>query len=74
VRHQLKEHVEGLEIEFDREARLYRLKSEVDILWDVAELRAGRQVAETGPFLPGSGNDWALMLDHSLERFRGSSV
>lgn len=74
VRHQLKEHVEGLEIEFDREARLYRLKSEVDILWDVAELRAGRQVAETGPFLPGSGNDWALMLDHSLERFRGTNL
>lgn len=72
VRHQLKEHVEGLEIEFDREARLYRLKSEVDILWDVAELRAGRQVAETGPFLPTSGNDWALMLDHSLERFRSA--
>jgi tetratricopeptide (TPR) repeat protein len=74
VRHQLKEHVEGLEIEFDRETRLYRLKSEVDILWDVAELRAGRQVAETGPFLPGSGNDWALMLDHSLERFRDAPV
>ena len=74
VRHQLKEHVEGLEIEFDREAKLYRLKSEVDILWDVAELRAGRQVAETGPFLPASGNDWALMLDHSLERFRDAPV
>ena len=70
VRHQLKENVDGLEIEFDREVKLYRLKSEVDILWDVAELRAGRQVAETGPFLPRSGNDWALMLDHSLERFR----
>ncbi len=74
VRHQLKEHVEGLEIEFDREAKLYRLKSEVDILWDVAELRAGRQVAETGSFLPRSGNDWALMLDHSLERFRDAPV
>lgn len=72
VRHQLKEHIEGLEIEFDREARLYRLKSEVDILWDVAELRAGRTVAQNGPFLPGSGNDWALMLDHSLERYRSA--
>ncbi|MDF1522150.1 MAG: hypothetical protein P1P87_04945 [Trueperaceae bacterium] len=70
VRHQLKEHVEGLEIEFDREAKLYRLKSEVDILWDVAEMRAGRRVAKMGPFLPGSGNDWALMLDHALERYR----
>lgn len=70
VRHQLKEHIEGLEIEFDRETRLYRLKSEVDILWDVAELRAGRHVAQTGPFLPGSGNDWALLLDHALERYR----
>jgi len=69
-RHQLKEHVEGLEIEFDAESRMYRLKSEIDILWDVADLRAGRRKELAGPFLPSCTSDWALTLDHSLERFR----
>jgi hypothetical protein len=70
VRNQLKTLIEGLEIEFDREANLYRLTSEIDIVWDVAELRAGRKVKNVGPFLPSSGNDWALMVDHALERYR----
>ena len=69
-RHQLKEHVEGLEIEYDAESRMYRLKSEIDILWDVADLRAGRRKESAGPFLPSCTSDWALTLDHSLERFR----
>ncbi|MFU8887791.1 MAG: hypothetical protein ACNA8N_04210, partial [Trueperaceae bacterium] len=69
-RHQLKEHVEGLEIEYDTESRMYRLKSEIDILWDVADLRAGRRSETPGPFLPSCTSDWALTLDHTLERFR----
>ncbi|MBW6454337.1 MAG: hypothetical protein K0A98_00495 [Trueperaceae bacterium] len=69
-RHQLKEHVEGLEIEYDTESRMYRLKSEMDILWDVADLRAGRRSEAPGPFLPSCTSDWALTLDHTLERFR----
>ena len=69
-RHQLKEHVDGLEIEYDAESRMYRLKSEIDILWDVADLRAGRRKEAAGPFLPSCTSDWALTLDHSLERFR----
>jgi len=69
-RHQLKEHVEGLEIEYDAESRMYRLKSEIDILWDVADLRAGRRSEVAGPFLPSCASDWALTLDHALERFR----
>jgi len=71
-RHQLKEHVEGLEIEYDAESRMYRLKSEIDILWDVADLRAGRRNEPPGPFLPSCASDWALTLDHTLERFRTS--
>jgi hypothetical protein len=31
---------------------MYRLKSEIDILWDVADLRAGRRKEAAGPFLP----------------------
>lgn len=69
-RHQLKEYLPTVQIEFDREARMYRLRSQIDIVWDVAEVRAGRRGGDFGLFLPGSGNDWALMLDHGLDRFR----
>ncbi len=72
-RHQLKEHIDGVEIEYDRESRLYMLKSEIDILWDVAELRAGRRTDDVGLFLPSSGTDWALTVDHSLERYRSEA-
>ncbi len=72
-RHQLREAVDGLEIEFDGESKMYRLKSEIDILWDVAELRAGRVMAETGTFLPTSGNPWALDLDRELEGQRDTA-
>lgn len=72
-RHQLKEHVEGLQVEYDAESRMYRLKSEIDILWDVADLRAGRRKEAAGPFLPSSSSDWALTLDHALERYRAHS-
>lgn len=71
-RHQLKSTISGLEIEYDREARLYRLKSEIDIVWDVAELRAGRLMGEPGLFLPSSGNEWALLLDQLLDEARRS--
>jgi len=69
-RHQLKEYLPTVQIEFDREARMYRLRSQIDIVWDVAEVRAGRREGGFGLFLPSSGNDWALMLDHGLDRFR----
>ncbi len=69
-RHQLRENVEGLEIEYDGESKMYRLKSEIDIVWDVSELRAGRIMGKTGLFLPSSGNDWALAVDRSLDPSR----
>jgi hypothetical protein len=72
-RHQLKEYLPPVQIEFDREARMYRLRSQIDIVWDVAEVRAGRRDGDFGLFLPSSGNDWALMLDHGLDRFRAAT-
>lgn len=69
-RHQLRENVDGLEIEYDGESKMYRLKSEIDIVWDVSELRAGRIMGKTGLFLPSSGNDWALTLDRALDPYR----
>ncbi|MFA7478843.1 MAG: hypothetical protein WC184_13295 [Acidimicrobiia bacterium] len=69
-RHQLRENLDGVEIEYDSEAKLYRLKSEIDIIWDVGELRAGRVIGETGIFLPSSGNEWASVLDRELDLVR----
>ena len=70
-RHQLKQHIEGVEIEYDSDARLYRLKSDIDIVWDVAEIRAGKRKGDIGIFLPSSGNEWAQILDASLDEYRG---
>jgi len=72
-RHQLRENLEGVEIEYDSEARLYRLKSEIDVLWDVSELRAGRVMGETGIFLPSSGNEWAQQVDQHLDEYRAAA-
>lgn len=72
-RHQLRENLEGVEIEYDSEAKLYRLKSEIDVLWDVSELRAGRVMGETGIFLPSSGNEWAQTLDQALDEYRSAA-
>ena len=71
-RHQLKANVPGLEIEFDADARLYRLKSGIDIVWDVAELRAGRFEGEPGVFLPSSGNAWAMEVDQAIDPLRSA--
>lgn len=73
-RHQLREQLSKVEIEYDSEAKLYRLRSEIDILWDVVELRAGRVMGETGTFLPSSGNDWVYELDQSIEVYRATAV
>ncbi len=69
-RHQLREALDGVEIEYDAESRLYRLKSEIDVLWDVSELRAGRVMGETGIFLPSSDNQWAYRVDQELDKVR----
>lgn len=73
-RHQLREQLDGVEIEYDPESKMYRLKSEVDIVWDVNELRAGRRIGSKGAFLPSSTNTWARDLDEYLEPYRGSRV
>ncbi len=72
-RHQLRENLDGVEIEYDSEAKLYRLRSEIDIIWDVSELRAGRVIGDTGVFLPNSGNEWANLVDHSLDEVRSEA-
>lgn len=70
VRHHLSAAVPGLDIHFDRESRLYHLKSELDLLWDVAEVRAGRYDSPPGGFLPSSSSPWVEALEGELERYR----
>lgn len=71
-RHEMKERLPQLIIDYDPDERLYSLRSDMDIRWDVTELREGRKMGALGIFLPGSGSDWALMLDHELEPLKGA--
>ena len=66
-RYQLQDNIPGIEIEYDSGARLYRLKTELDIVWDVAELRAGRKNGPGGLFLPSSGNEWVEHIQHEID-------
>jgi len=68
LRHELRERLPSIDIVYSAEERVYTLKTEADILWDVAELRAGRKLGETGIFLPSSGSEWAAMLEHTLSQ------
>ena len=64
---ELNNRVPGLTVEYDAAERLYSLHTEADVLWDVAELRAGRKMGALGIFLPGSGSEWALLAESELE-------
>lgn len=66
-RHHLRESIGDLSIDYDADSRMYHLKSEIDILWDVAELRSGQAKLALGEFLPTSRSDWARTLDQALQ-------
>lgn len=69
LRHELHERLPGLHIRYLANERLYQLESELELIWDVSELRAGRLGGEaSGLFLPSSGSDWAALLEAELER------
>lgn len=70
LRHELRERLPGIDITYTAEERVYTLQTNTDILWDVAELRAGRKLGEPGIFLPSSGSDWAALLEHELNEVR----
>src|SRR5690606_4487769 len=66
-RHQLREHVDGLEIEYDSEAKMYRLTSEINVIWDVAEMRSGRHTGNVGEFLPSSASEWKRVVQAEID-------
>jgi hypothetical protein len=52
---------------FDPSQNLYSLTGEVDIDWDVAELRRGQPPAARGRFLASSDSPWAKSLDENVQ-------
>ena len=74
LRHELHERLPGLHIRYLPNERLYQLESELELVWDVSELRAGHLSGEaSGLFLPSSGSDWAALLEAELERVSNES-
>jgi tetratricopeptide (TPR) repeat protein len=65
-RHELHARLPVFQIAYDAEQHLYEIKTNLTVLWDVAELRAGRKMGGMGLFLPSSGSEWAELLEHSL--------
>jgi tetratricopeptide (TPR) repeat protein len=69
-RHELHARLPVFQIVYDAEQHLYEIKTDLTVLWDVAELRAGRKMGGMGLFLPGSGSEWTEMMEHSLVPLR----
>lgn len=69
-RHELEARVSGLRVDYDASARVYRLHSELDVLWDVNEVRNGRKMGDMGIFLPSCGNEWAQEIEQEMEVIR----
>src|SRR5690606_23005661 len=72
-RHQLREHVDGLEIEYDSEAKMYRLTSEINVIWDVAALRSARHTGNVGEFLPSSSSEWKRVVQAEIDELSGGT-
>lgn len=71
-RNQIREHLKELTIEYDSEARMYHISTDVDIVWDVAEARANVDKGPIGVFLPNSTSPWARELREDLRVARAS--
>jgi tetratricopeptide (TPR) repeat protein len=69
-RHELRARLPIFHIAYDGEQQLYEIKTDLTVLWDVAELRAGRKMGGMGLFLPSSGSEWAEMMEHSIAPLR----
>ncbi len=69
-RHELRARLPIFHIAYDSEQQLYEIKTDLTVLWDVAELRAGRKMGGMGLFLPSSGSEWAELMEHSVTPLR----
>ncbi len=69
-RHELHERIPGLRVIYNPAERSYHLRQEIQLLWDVAEFRQGRNMGTSGIFLLSSGSEWAEQLEHRLQMLR----
>lgn len=65
-RNQLREQLKELDVAYDSESKLYQISTDIDIVWDVAEVRSRQAKMPPGRFLPNSDSEWARRLDHEL--------
>lgn len=65
-RNQLRDHLRELTVVYDSEARMYHISTDIDIVWDVAEVRARQVQRPIGQFLPSSSSEWARQLNLEL--------
>jgi hypothetical protein len=69
-RHELHTRIPVFKIVYDSEQHMYEIKTDLTVLWDVAELRAGRKMGGMGLFLPSSGSEWAELMEHNIQPLR----
>jgi tetratricopeptide (TPR) repeat protein len=69
-RHELHARIPVFKIVYDSEQHMYEIKTDLTVLWDVAELREGRKMGGMGLFLPSSGSEWAELMEYSLQPLR----
>jgi hypothetical protein len=69
-RHELRARLPIFHIAYDSEQQIYEIKTDLTVLWDVAELRAGRKMGGMGLFLPSSGSEWAELMEHAVAPLR----
>lgn len=65
-RNQLREQLKELDVAYDSETKLYHIRTDIDIAWDVAEVRSRQAKLPPGRFLPSSSSDWARNVDREL--------
>ncbi|WP_148234926.1 hypothetical protein [Deinococcus maricopensis] len=67
VRHEVAQRLPQVRVLYDAASREYRLETSLRIVWDVAEVRAGRRALGGRLFLPGSGSWWAEQVNAELQ-------
>ncbi|MGL4610828.1 MAG: hypothetical protein ACRCYY_14305 [Trueperaceae bacterium] len=73
-RHELHTRLPEFRIVYHAAEHLYALETDLTVVWDVAELRAGRKMGGLGIFLPSSGSEWAEHMEYQLEPLRSELV
>ena len=76
-RHQLRKHVPGVQVVYNQAKKIYELKYDIEIVWDVEVLRQGDSQKVTGAFLPSATSSWARRINEELslrQNLRNESV